>query len=159
MIYADDSTIFQEDAQGAQEMADGVSEFAAASGTIVKPEKSHSCQNKCEDDVYVTTWSFIRNFGLGTPQRMALTDTTGESMRRLGNTQDIMGSAAVAKKIVMEKVKDMVGEALRHRLNAVGVNRDDPVGDHANGPVRVHIRHGDCAGAGTAGGHYTETGA
>jgi hypothetical protein len=23
----------------------------------------------------------------------------------------------------MEKVKDMVGEALRHRLNAVGVNR------------------------------------
>jgi hypothetical protein len=58
VVYADDSTIFQENAQGAQEMADGVSEFAAASGTIVKPEKSHSCQNKCEDDVYVTTWSF-----------------------------------------------------------------------------------------------------
>ena len=34
-----------------------------------------------------------------------------------------MGSAAVAKKIVMEKVKDMVDEALRHGLNAVGVNR------------------------------------
>jgi hypothetical protein len=31
---------------------------------------------------------------------MALMDTTGESMRRLENTQDIMGSAAVAKKIV-----------------------------------------------------------
>jgi hypothetical protein len=41
-----------------------------------KPFMPEQVQGRCVRD---NIWSFIRNFGLGIPQRMALTDTTGES--------------------------------------------------------------------------------
>ena len=75
-LYADDSTGYQGSDEGAQELVDGLSEFSAAVGIVIKPSKSHTCAHKCEGKIYVTTWGKTDDFALGEPTKTELEDVT-----------------------------------------------------------------------------------
>ena len=78
-LYADDSTTYQGSDEGAQELVDGLSDFSAAVGIVIKPSK--------------TTWNKTEDFTLGEPTRTELEDITTQHVHRLGNTQRMDGSS------------------------------------------------------------------
>ena len=92
-LYADDSTTYQGSDEGAQELVDGLSDFSAAVGIVIKPSKSHTCSNKCARKIFVTTWNKTEDFTLGEPTRTELEDITTQHVHRLGNTQRMDGSS------------------------------------------------------------------
>ena len=73
------ATTYQGSDEGAQELVDGLSDFSAAVGIVIKPSK--------------TTWNKTEDFTLGEPTRTELEDITTQHVHRLGNTQRMDGSS------------------------------------------------------------------
>jgi len=97
VIYADDGTYFQRTREGAQRAMDCVSNFATATGIIVKPTKSYIYSNSPGKAVTITTHEQSNTkYTLQTPVYTALTELADTAFfKHLGNIQTANGKSTI----------------------------------------------------------------
>ena len=97
VIYADDGTYFQRSRKGGQRAMDCVSNFATATGIVVKPTKSYLYANRSGRPITITTHERSNtNYNLRKPARTALTELGDDDFfRHLGNIQNAKGECTI----------------------------------------------------------------
>lgn len=129
VIYADDGTYFAATRKGAQTTVNAVSDFASATGIMVKPQKSYFYSTEEGEPIAIRT--LIKKKTKNTKKELQCTQMNEtnitEFSRHLGNTQNAKGEQSIYGTELHDKsIQQGTYEKTRRNINAA--NSRNPTG-------------------------------